>query len=89
VESGQKIMELEALCKRLREDAQKLREENNKLEGMVESHDALIMEFTDRYGYNRSDEDVDDEDEDDDDGGNTTTPLLLCHPCTCATCCYP
>jgi hypothetical protein len=89
VESGQKIMELEALCKRLREDAQKLREENTKLEGMVESHDALIMEFTDRYGYNRSDEDVDDEDEDDDDGGNTTTPLLLCHPCTCATCCYP
>jgi hypothetical protein len=29
-------MELEALCKKLGEDAQKLREEKTKLEGMVE-----------------------------------------------------
>jgi hypothetical protein len=33
-ESTQKITGLEALCKRLREDAQKLREEKTTLEGM-------------------------------------------------------
>jgi hypothetical protein len=37
-EATQKIMELEALCKKLRED-------KTQLEGMVESHDELIMEF--------------------------------------------
>jgi predicted nuclease with TOPRIM domain len=49
-EASQKIMELEALCKKLREDTQKLREEKTKLEGMVKSCDKLIMEFTDKYG---------------------------------------
>jgi hypothetical protein len=34
-ESSQKITELEALRKRLREDAQKLREEKTTLEGMI------------------------------------------------------
>jgi hypothetical protein len=34
-ESSKKIIELEALCKRLREDAQKLREEKTTLEGMI------------------------------------------------------
>jgi hypothetical protein len=34
-ESSQKIMELEALCNRLREDAQKLKEEKTTLEGMI------------------------------------------------------
>jgi broad-specificity NMP kinase len=34
-ESSQKIIELEALCKRLREDAQRLREEKATLEGMI------------------------------------------------------
>jgi hypothetical protein len=34
-ESSQKITELEALCKRFREDAQKLREEKTTLEGMI------------------------------------------------------
>jgi hypothetical protein len=34
---------------------------------MVESHDELIMEFIDKYGYNRSDED-------DDDGGDLSYP---------------
>jgi F0F1-type ATP synthase membrane subunit b/b' len=33
-ESGQEIIELEALGKRLREDAQKLKAEYTKLEGM-------------------------------------------------------
>jgi predicted nuclease with TOPRIM domain len=59
-EASQKIMKLEALCKRLREDAQKLREEKTKLEGKVMSHDELIMEFTDKFGYNCSNEDADD-----------------------------
>jgi hypothetical protein len=45
VESSQKITELEALCKRLREDAQKLREEKTTLEGMIQSHDELILEM--------------------------------------------
>jgi hypothetical protein len=34
-ESSQKITTLEALCKRLREDAQKLKEEKTTLEGMI------------------------------------------------------
>jgi hypothetical protein len=38
-ESSQKIMELEALCKKLREDTQTLEEEKATLEGMVESRD--------------------------------------------------
>jgi hypothetical protein len=38
-ESSQKIIELEAVCKRLREDAQRLMEERTTLEGMIHSHD--------------------------------------------------
>jgi hypothetical protein len=45
-EAGQKITEMEALCQRLREVAHKLKEEKTKLEGMVESHDELVMEIT-------------------------------------------
>jgi hypothetical protein len=70
-EATQKIMELEALCKKLRED-------KTQLEGMVESHDELIMEFVDKYGYNPNDEDVDDED--DDDGGDTAAPHTIVPP---------
>jgi hypothetical protein len=51
-ESSQKITELEALCKRLREDAQKLKEEKTTLEGMIQSHDELIMEMAKEYGLN-------------------------------------
>jgi hypothetical protein len=42
-ESSQKITELEALCKRLREDAQRLWEEKTTPEGMIQSHDELIL----------------------------------------------
>jgi predicted nuclease with TOPRIM domain len=80
-EASQKITELEALCKKLREGAQKLREEKTKLEGMVESLDELIMEFANKYGYNHSDEVAGDEDEDDDGGGDAATP-----PATFAEC---
>jgi hypothetical protein len=44
-ESSQKITELEALCKRLREDTQKLREGKTTLEGMIQSRDELILEM--------------------------------------------
>jgi hypothetical protein len=44
-ESSQKIIELEALCKGLRGDAQKLMKEKGTLEAMAESHDELILEM--------------------------------------------
>jgi hypothetical protein len=81
-ESSQKITEREALCKRLREDAQRLREENTALEGMIQSRDELILEVAEEYGLNRMGENDDDEDEDDDDEGNGVAPQhqrpLLC-----------
>jgi hypothetical protein len=71
-ESSQKIIELEALCKRLREDAQRLREEKTTLEGMIQSRDELILEMAKEYGLNRMGENNDDED--DDDEGNVVAP---------------
>jgi hypothetical protein len=73
-ESSQRITELQAICKRLREEAQRLREERTTLEGMVQSRDELILEMTEEYGLNRMGENDDDEDENDDDEGNTITP---------------
>jgi hypothetical protein len=73
-ESSQKITKLEASCKRLREDAQKLKEEKTTLEGMIQSRDELIMETAEEYGLNRMGENDDDEDEDDNDEGNTVAP---------------
>jgi hypothetical protein len=72
--SSQKITELETVCKRLREDAQKLREERTTLEGMIQFHDELILEMTEEYGLNRMEENDDDEDENDNDEGDTVTP---------------
>jgi vacuolar-type H+-ATPase subunit I/STV1 len=71
-ESSQKITELEAPCKRLREDAQKLKEEKTTLERMIQSCDELIMEMVEGYGLNCMGENGndEDEDEDDDDEGN-------------------
>jgi chromosome segregation ATPase len=71
-ESNQMITELEALCKRLREDAHKLREEKTTLEGMIQSRDELILEMAEEYGLNRMGEN--DNDEDDDDERNTIAP---------------
>jgi hypothetical protein len=74
-ESSQRITELEALCKRLREDAQKLKEEKTTLDGMIQSHNELIMEMAEEYGLNRMGENDDDEDDnDDDDEGNAIAP---------------
>jgi hypothetical protein len=56
----------------LREDAEKLWEEKTTLEGMIQSHDELIMEMAEVYGLNHMGEN--DDDEDDDDEGNAATP---------------
>jgi hypothetical protein len=69
-ESSQKITEQEALCKRLREEAQRLREENTTLHGMIQSRDELILEMAEEYGLNHMGDNNDDEDEDDDYEGN-------------------
>jgi hypothetical protein len=63
---------LEALCKRLSEDAQKLREEKTTLEGMIQFHDELILEMAEEYGLNRMGEN--DDDGDDNDEGNVVAP---------------
>jgi hypothetical protein len=73
-ESSQKIIELEALCKRLREDAQKLKEEKTTLEGMIQSRDEIITEMFEEYGLNCMSENDDDKDGDDDDEGNAVAP---------------
>jgi hypothetical protein len=73
-DSSQKIIELEAVCKRLREDTQRLREERTTLEGMIQSRDELILEMTEEYGLNHMGENDDDEDENDDDEGNVVSP---------------
>jgi hypothetical protein len=69
-ESSQKIMELEAMCMKLREDIQRLGEEKATLEGMVESHDELLMKIAKVTGLDCMGEDTKDEeaDEDADDG---------------------
>jgi chromosome segregation ATPase len=81
-EASQKITEMEALCKKLREDAQKLKEENTKLEGMVESRDELITEIAKEIGLDRMGEDVEAEDEDDDNGGDAAAPTTPAPVCT-------
>jgi hypothetical protein len=58
----------------LREDVQKLREDKTTLEGMIQSHDELILEMAEDYGLNRMGENDDDEDENTDDEGNTIAP---------------
>jgi hypothetical protein len=79
-ESSQKITELEDLCKRLREDAQKLKEENTKLEGMVESHDELITEITKEIGLDRMGEVAKAKHNDDDDRGDVAAPPVDVRP---------
>jgi hypothetical protein len=65
-ESRQNVMELEALCKKLREDTQRLEEEKATLEGMVKSHDELLMEITRETRLDRMEEDDEDEEEEED-----------------------
>jgi hypothetical protein len=81
-ELSQKIIELEALCKKLREDTQRLEEEKAILEEMVESRDELLMEITRDTGLDRmgEDEDEEEEEEDADDGGDAATPPAASPP---------
>jgi hypothetical protein len=81
-ESSQKITELEALCKKLREDTQRLEEEKATLEDMVESHDELLMDIARETGLDRmgEDENEEEEEEDADDGGDATTPPAAAPP---------
>jgi predicted nuclease with TOPRIM domain len=76
-ESGRKITELEALCKKLRDDTQRLEEEKATLEAMVESRDELLMETTRETRLDRMGEDEDEEEEDTDDEGDVVTPPSL------------
>jgi hypothetical protein len=75
-ESSQKVTKLEAICKRLREDAQRLREERTTLEGMIQSRDELILEMAEEYGLNHMGENDDDEDDNDNDEGNVIAPPI-------------
>jgi DNA repair exonuclease SbcCD ATPase subunit len=65
-ELSQKITELDALCKKLREDTQRLEEEKATLEEMVEFHDELIMEIARETGLDHMGEDEYDEEEEED-----------------------
>jgi hypothetical protein len=74
-ESSRKITELETLCKKLRDDTQRLEEEKATLEGMVKSHDEMLMEIARETGLDRMSEDEEkDEEEDADDGGDAVAP---------------
>jgi hypothetical protein len=78
-ESSQKITKLEALCKKLRNDTQRLEKEKATLEEMVESHDELLMEIARETGLDRMSED-EEEEEDLDDGGYATAPPAAAPP---------
>jgi hypothetical protein len=81
-ESSQKIIELEALCKKLREDTHRLEEEKATLEEMVESRDELLTEIAREMGLDRmcEDEDEEEEEEDADDGGDAAAPPAAAPP---------
>jgi hypothetical protein len=81
-ESSQKIMELEALCKKLREGTQRSEEEKATLEGMVESRDELLMEIARSTGLDGMGEDNEDEEEDEDadDREDPATPPIVVPP---------
>jgi hypothetical protein len=81
-ESSQKIIELEALCKKPREDTQRLEEEKATLDEMVESHDVLLMEIAREMGLDCMVEDEGEEEEEEDagDGGDSVKPPAAAPP---------
>jgi hypothetical protein len=81
-ESSQKVTELEAPCKKLREDAQKLKEDKATLEGMVESRNELIMEIAKETVLDCTGDDAEDEEEDEDadNGGDVAAPPVVVAP---------
>jgi hypothetical protein len=80
-ELSQKIIELEALCKKLREDTQRLEEEKATLEGMVESRDELLMEIAREMELDCMGGEGDEEEEEyADDGGDAAAPPSTAPP---------
>jgi hypothetical protein len=81
-ELSQKIMELETMCRKLREDTQRLEEEKATLEGMVESHDELLLEIARETGLHcMGEHDKDEEEEEDaDDGEDAAAPPTTAPP---------
>jgi hypothetical protein len=79
---SQKITELDALCKKLREDTQRLEKEKTTLKWMVESRDELLMEIATETGLDRMGEDDEDEEEekDADDGEDAAAPPAAAPP---------
>jgi hypothetical protein len=65
-ESSQKIAKLEALCKKLREDTQRLKEEKATLEEMVDSHNEVLMEIAREMRLDLMGEGEDDVEEEED-----------------------
>jgi hypothetical protein len=79
-ESSRKITELEALCQRPRDDTQRLEEEKDTLEEMVESLNELLMEIARETGLDRMDEDEEGEEEETDDEGDVAAPPAAAPP---------
>jgi hypothetical protein len=73
---------LEAICKKLREDTQRLEEEKATLERMVESRYELVIEIARETGLDRMGEyDKDEEEEEDaNDGEDAATPPTAVPP---------
>jgi hypothetical protein len=76
--SSWKITKLETLCKKLRDDTQRLEEEKATLEGMGESRDELLMEIARATGLDRMGKE--EEEEDVDDGGDVAAPPAAAPP---------
>jgi hypothetical protein len=57
-----------------------LEEEKATLEGMVESHDELLMEIAREMGLDRMGDDEGEEEEDVDDGGDAAAPPAAAPP---------
>jgi hypothetical protein len=81
-ELSQKIMELETMCRKLREDTQRLEEEKATLDGMIESHDELLLEIARETGLHcMGEHDEDEEEEEDaDDGEDAAAPPTTAPP---------
>jgi hypothetical protein len=79
-ELGQKVTELEALCKKLRDDTQRLEEEKATLEGMAKSRDELLMEIARETGLDRMGEDEEEEEDTDNEGDAVAPPSITPPP---------
>jgi hypothetical protein len=69
-EASWRITKLKAMCKKKEDAAKKLKEEKANLEGMIQSHDELIMGMADEYGLNCMGENDDHKNYEEDDGND-------------------